>query len=620
MATSRIVDHVGRVLGNRYRLVAPIGTGASAHVFLAEDVSLRRRVAVKVLHAAMADDESFLRRFRAEAQAAAALNHPHIMRVFDWGEADDGPYVVLEHLAGGSLRDLLDRGTRLTPEQAAHVGLQAARGLEYAHRRGLVHRDVKPANLLFDDEGRLCIADFGLARALAEAAWTEPEGAVLGTARYASPEQAQGASVDGRADVYGLALVLVEAVTGTVPFAADTTIATLMARVGATLEPSDELGPLGPVLQEAAAPEPADRLEAAGLVTALERVAGELPAPEPVAVGGGPDAPTVVMDSSRRGRDLTEHGRLYDRESDDSGGPPLSPAAVRRRRRWPWVLLLTLIVGMAGAAGAYAIRDAMLPTHPVPVLKGKLLDQARAEVADEKLKVRVAREEFDEFAPRGQILDQDPETGKLKEGKAIRVVVSKGASPRDVPALDGLDQAAAVAKLTQAGFTAKTGVRFDETVPKGIVLDWQPRGTQAKGTEVLVTTSDGPTPKPLTDLVGKTYDEAAKLLTDAGLVPVRKDVFDDEVEKDRVVSTSPPAETPVARGARITVNVSKGPDLIEVPNVVGREVEAAKAAILAAGLQIDGVFGPPKAKHVFQTDPGPGVKVKRNTPVALYVR
>jgi eukaryotic-like serine/threonine-protein kinase len=560
-----------------------------------------------VLHAALADDESFLRRFRAEAQAAAALNHPHIMRVFDWGEAEDGPYVVLEHLAGGSLRDLLDRGVRLTPEQAVHVGLQTARGLDYAHRRGLVHRDIKPANLLFDDEGRVCIADFGLARALAEAAWTEPAGAVLGTARYASPEQAQGASVDGRADVYALALVLVEAVTGSVPFAADTTIATLMARVGATLEPAEELGPLGPVLQDAAAPDTDSRLDAAGLVAALERLAAELPAPAPVPVGA-PDSPTVVMDSSSPG-DLTEHGRVYDHE-----------VARRPRRRWPWLALLALVVALAGGAGAYALRDALKPTYPVPTLRGMTVEQARAEVADEKLKVRVAREEFDEAAPKGQILDQDPAAGKLKEGQAIGVVVSKGASPRPVPALDGLDQTAAMAKLIEAGFTPKTTARFDDVVAKGTVVDWQPRGTQAKGTEILVTVSDGPTPKPLADLAGKTYDEAAQLLTDAGLVPVRKDVFDDEVEADKVVSTTPPAETPVAKGARITVNVSKGPEKVAVPDVIGRDVDDAKAAIVAAGLQVDGVFGPRKANKVFQTDPGPGVKVKRGTPVVLYVR
>ena len=165
-----ITDSIGRVLGGRYRLVTAVGTGASAHVYLADDVSLHRRVAIKVLHPALAGDESFLRRFRAEARAVAALNHPNILQVFDWGEEGGAPYLVLEYLAGGSLRQVFDTGHRLTPEQAVHVGLEAAAGLDYAHRRGFVHRDIKPANLLFDADRRLRIADFGLARALAEAA------------------------------------------------------------------------------------------------------------------------------------------------------------------------------------------------------------------------------------------------------------------------------------------------------------------------------------------------------------------------------------------------------------------------------------------------------------------
>nr|MDQ3758117.1 PASTA domain-containing protein [Actinomycetota bacterium] len=316
-------------------------------------------------------------------------------------------------------------------------------------------------------------------------------------------------------------------------------------------------------------------------------------------------------------RDLTTHGRLYDHESD-SPAQVLSPAAVRRRRRWPWVVAIAL-VGLLAAA-AFAIRQAMLPSHPVPALRGQTLAQARAAVTDEEFTVRVAREEFDEAAPAGIVLDQDPSAGKLKEGSTIRVVVSKGASPRDVPSLEGLDEAAAVQKLTDSGFTPKVAKRNDEAAPAGAVLDWQPRGVQAKGTEVLVTVSEGPAPKPLAELTGLTYDEAAKALTDAGLVPVRKDVFDDDVESGRVVSSTPPAGTPVAKGARVTLNVSKGPETVPVPEVVGRSIEDARTAITAAGLQVSGVFGPPHAKRVFQTDPGGGVKVKRGTPVALYVR
>src|SRR5580693_8238653 len=277
-----ISDSIGRVLGKRYRLLSALGTGASAHVYLAEDVSLQRHVAVKVLQPGLATDEAFLKRFGAEARSVASLNHPHVLRVFDWGEDTDGPYLVLEYLGGGSLRDLLDRGVRLTHSQAAHLGTEVAQGLAYAHARGLVHRDIKPANLLFDEEGRVRVADFGVARALAEAAWTEPVGAMVGTARYISPESAEGKHVDGRADVYSLALVLYEAVSGTVPFVADTTMGTLMARVGSPLPPHESLGPLDEVLSRAAAPEVEDRLDAAGLAARLGALASALPTPQPL--------------------------------------------------------------------------------------------------------------------------------------------------------------------------------------------------------------------------------------------------------------------------------------------------------------------------------------------------
>src|SRR5262245_8817623 len=290
MVVSRMADHVGRVLGSRYRLVAPVGAGASAQVYLADDVQLRRQVAVKILHPALAGDPTFLKRFRAEARAAAALSHPNVMAVYDWGEEADlsehGPYLVLEYLGGGSLRSMLDAGKLLTPSQALVVGLEAARGLEYAHRRGFVHRDIKPANLLFDEEGRLRIADFGLARAIAEAAWTEPSGVVLGTARYAAPEQVRGVLLDGKADVYSLAVVLVESVSGRVPFAADTTVGTILSRLERPLEVPDELGPMAPLLSRAGQPDPAVRPDAMALGAGLHALASKYPTPQPLPLAG----------------------------------------------------------------------------------------------------------------------------------------------------------------------------------------------------------------------------------------------------------------------------------------------------------------------------------------------
>jgi serine/threonine-protein kinase len=265
--------------------VALIGSGASAQVYLADDVKLHRHVAVKLLHPMLADDLNFNRRFEAEARRAAGLSHANVVAVYDWGD-DDGPYLVTEYLGGGSLGALLDSGRRLSPSQALLVGLDTARGLEYAHAKGLVHRDVKPANLLFSSDGRLRVADFGVARALAEAALTEPTGPVPGTVRYAAPEQARGRPVGPPGEVYALALVLVEAVTGEVPFTTDTTVGTLMARVERPLTVDESFGPLREPLEAAGRLDPDERPDIGAFALALLDAARELPAPGPLPLAG----------------------------------------------------------------------------------------------------------------------------------------------------------------------------------------------------------------------------------------------------------------------------------------------------------------------------------------------
>ncbi|HVE47320.1 MAG TPA: PASTA domain-containing protein [Acidimicrobiales bacterium] len=647
MAKSRMADHVGRVLGDRYRLLAPIGTGASAQVFLAEDVTLRRQVAVKILHAALAEDESFLRRFRAEAQQAAALNHPNIMRVFDWGESDDGPYLVLEYLGGGSLRDVLDAGPLLSASQALLVGLEAARALDYAHRRHLVHRDIKPANLLFDDEGRLCIADFGLARALAEAAWTEPAGAILGTARYASPEQAQGKSVDGKADVYALALVLVEAVTGQVPFSADTTIATLMARVGASLDVPPELGPLGPVLQKAAAPDPEQRLDARRLATSLDKTATDLPVPAPLQLvrtdriaaeaagaleeggdgGGENDGTHATVTLDLRENDITHLGvrRLYDGAEDAADAAPhpgLLPAASRRRRRWPWIAAVAVFLLLLGAGTAYVLARSRVPSHPVPALRGQTVPQAKAALRDEDFSVKVSGQRFDEELVAGAIIDQNPSSlATLREGSTVTVVVSKGPAPRPVPLLLDLDRPTAEKTLTDAGFVPKVVTQINEEKPKGVVVDWSPKGaTLPKGSDVTVIISDGPAPIEVPDLSGKTYEDAKAVLTGKGLEVAQLEKFDSDVDKGQVISTTPGTGAKVPKGETVTIIVSKGPDIVDVPEVAGKTVAEATAILRAAGLGVSGTGGKPNGDRVIFTDPQAGTKARRGTGVFLYVR
>lgn len=642
---SRLTDQIGRVLGGRYRLIAPVGTGASAQVYLADDVRLRRRVAVKLLHAALADDETFLRRFRAEAQAAAGLSHPNIVAVYDWGDDEGRPYIVTEYLGGGSLRAVLDDGGRLSPSQALLVGLEATRALEYAHRRGIVHRDIKPANLLFGEDGRLRVADFGLARALAEAGWTEPQGAVLGTARYASPEQAQGESVDGRADVYSLALVLIEAVTGSVPFAADTTIGTLMGRIGKQVPVPDELGPLQKPLERAGSAERSDRPDAAAMTIALMACAEDLPRPEPLALRVAP----LVVDDARGagGIDATMHGgSTYEpgRPADavdvtrveqpvDAPGPgylaaeavaSFEPDDAGRRRRWPFLVMGVLLAALLGVAAAWAAIELRTPSYAVPVLVGNSEAAARKAVDGFGWTIERRTERQDGSTP-GRILRTEPESGsQLKKGRTLVLYVSLGNTLASVPNdLVGMTVEEATAALDRAGgFTPKVIPTWHESTPAGVVLSVvaESAGEQPKGDEIELTVSAGPEPRTVPGgLTGKTYDEAADALKPLQLVPVKVEEFSDDIEKGLVIGLRPGEGQKAPRDSEVEVVVSKGPDIVTVPSVKGLSLEEAVAKLEQAGLRAGDVYGPANGKPS-ETDPPKGTKVKRGSTVNIFLR
>ena len=278
----------GRVLGDRYRVTRLVSAGAHTLIADADDVELERPVTVKLVRPEIAESEEFRRRFARTMRAMAKLSHPNIAAVHDWGEEEVGKrttvYAVVEHLSGGSLRDLFDRGRQLDPSQALVVGLEVCRGLDFAHRKNLVHGELLPSKLVFGDDRRLRIVDFGLARLLTADDWKEPSTVPTHVARYSSPEQALGQPIDGHADVYALALILVEAVTGTVPFAARSTVATLSARVGRLMPVSADLGPLASVLERAGRPDPADRSSASEFGRSLVRAAEKLPRPAPIPI------------------------------------------------------------------------------------------------------------------------------------------------------------------------------------------------------------------------------------------------------------------------------------------------------------------------------------------------
>jgi beta-lactam-binding protein with PASTA domain/tRNA A-37 threonylcarbamoyl transferase component Bud32 len=648
MATT--TDSIGRVLARRYRIESALGRGTSATVYAAWDVVLQRRVAVKVLHPGLAGDGAFLRRFRHEAQSAAALTHPHVLSVYDWGEDDRGPFLVLEYLGGGSLRDLLDNGRRVSLAQASAMGIEAAEALAYAHGRGFVHRDIKPANLVFDEDGRLRIADFGLARALAEAAMTEPSGATVGTARYAAPEQALGHPVDGRADVYSLGLVLYEAVTGVVPFTADTTVATLMGRVGARIPGHDGLGPLAAVLDAASAPDRDERLDAAGLASRLTELSATLPAPEnlPLAGAGG----LGVAQVGARAFDRTEHGMIppggagagshdgldgtdhdamalatavgvADHPDGDSGSDKTGSGKTKTdHRRWPWIVtIVVLVLALAAAGGAYAASRTKFftPTHRLPTITGMTPAAASALLHSDRFHIRVLRTRFSTTVATGKIIRQIPGVGtSLKENSTVSVVVSSGPPSVAVPSLAAITGGcpSVVATLTAAHFHAACTPANSTTVKSGMVISSTPIGHATEFSTITVSVSSGPPTETIPSLTGSTCAGATTALSAVGLVAQCTPAYSSTVTNGEVISWTPTGTA--LEGTTIAISVSEGPQPVIVPSIIGDTVNQALAALQSDGL-LAAADGPLEG-HVFDSTPEPGTSVAPGTTVTIYVR
>jgi eukaryotic-like serine/threonine-protein kinase len=524
----------------------------------------------------------------------------------------------------------------------------------------------------------LRIADFGLARALAEAAWTEPMGAVLGTARYASPEQARGAPLDGKSDVYSLGLVLIEAVTGEVPFTADTTLGTLMARVDRPVPVPDELGSLQVAIARAGAPDPQDRPDAAELSDLLMEAAGHLARPEPLPLAGAmsgdltdvderdpttqylaerkavaglepeimlapPGTTTDGIQILHEGEGQPETRRIARPVPDDDAADaaPGSARRVRRAakkaaraerraerrarrtkpRRWPRVLAVTAIVlGLAAGGWAYWYTQVREPTFAIPALVGANVADLGDLLVEGRFEVTIDEIRRDDTVP-GQILDQEPPPGtRLREGEPVALTVSLGPTLVVVPGdLAGLPLEEATARLAAAGLAVGEVSRpFDEEVPADSVIALGP-GVAAelpKGSEVPLVVSAGPEPRTVPDdLIGASREQAVARLAALGLQPDVEGEFSDDVPEG-VVMAVPAAGTQVARDSTVALVVSRGPETVAVPDVRGNSAAEAAQRLQAAGLRVSGTQGSP-ANAATGTNPSAGTIVRKDTAVTI---
>jgi eukaryotic-like serine/threonine-protein kinase len=667
----RSSELVGTVVGDRYRLLRPIGSGASAHVYVADDVRLRRAVAVKVLHPALTEDKSFLRRFQAEAQTVAVLRHPGIVRVYDWGEDGEQAYLAMELLEGGSLRSLLDSGYRLSISQVAAVGLDVASALAYAHSRGLVHRDIKPANLLFDEEGHASVADFGIARALAEASWTEPVGAMVGTARYAAPEQLRGLPLDGRADVYALTLVLVEAATGSVPFALDTTLGGLIARAGRSIPVPTELGLLTPVLEQAGLADPEARLSAEALAQQISAVARQLRAPAKLPLSGlastaeesageqtqlasrgrRPAAPDlsilhddpVVVVPARRPGEVVEVPHPGPRAAEPRPAELRLPAArpvearsdgpgpterdvteasdrPRRHRRWLRFVVPAALLISAGAVAADLYTSQPAPTYSVPWLVGDTVAGARTVLIAEHLGLSVAASQWDK-ASKGSVIAQSPApNAKLLANGVVAVTISLGPEPVPVPDLATLDLSQATTALRSSSLRRGTvRDRTSMTVPAGVVISWTPHAKRVPpGTAVKLVVSTGK-PMALVPAFGSstTYVQMVADLKRLGFHSSELTRYSNTVPVGDVIATDPLPGAREVVGTTVTITASLGPDLVTIPaSVVGLSPGQAAKLLEGIGLYVNQTEGSP-LEPVTGTQPAVGTAVLYGKSVVL---
>ena len=592
------------VVDERYRVLNRIGSGGMADVYCAEDLQLGRRVALKLLYRRFAEDEEFVERFRREASSAAGLQHPNVVAVYDRGEFDGTYYIAMEFLEGRSLKQLVRQDGALEPDRAIDLVIQILKAARFAHRRGIVHRDIKPHNVIVDDEGRAKVTDFGIARAGASD-MTET-GSIMGTAQYLSPEQAQGHPVDARADLYSIGVVLYELLTGRVPFDAESAVTIALKQVSEEPVPPSHYNPavseqLEDVVMRALQKDPAYRFaDAEEFIVALEQARGIPP-------GTGE----------------------YTRIAPHTGTYPGLPGAVaelerqdRRNLRWLWWLLLALaLIGIG--IGAYVLLAPKKVT--VPNVVGRRSATAAGILQNSGFEPKIENVRSDDV-PADRVTTQRPQPNtQAKEGSTVTIIVSTGPGDATIPFVRGSPQDEATKKLKDAGFKVDVRKEYNDDVAKGKVIETSPAEGQqlTRGSHVTLVVSRGPHQVAVPSVIGKTRDEAERQLESAGLQVSVTEREDANKDPGTVLEMSPAAGTEVSKGATVDLIVAKEPKQVQVPDVTNTDVNDAVSALEQAGFRVHQkdkkVTTPDEDNIVTAQDPPGGQKHDRGSKVTITV-
>ncbi len=557
-------------------------------VFEADDTLLGRRVAVKVLHEQFARDEAFVSRFRREAQAAANLNHPNIVAIYDWGQYESTYYMVMELIDGRSLREIRRSEGALLPRRAAEIAAETAAALTVAHESGVFHRDVKPGNIMLTPGGSVKVTDFGIARALDDSEELTRTGAVIGTATYFSPEQAQGLPADGRSDVYSLGVVLYELLCGRPPFLGDSPVAVAYQHVSEWAAPVSTYNPdvpaeLEAIVDRAMEKDPAARYQSAAEMRGdlLRYLRGDLAASPPPSEGatrviGAPLPPATVP-------------------PDETARHVASAPSEERRSTTSYVLGILALLLLLGA-GVFILWSLLFGGDPAAALVTipDLANQSQAEAIDElqELGLRVQlRPETSEEIAEGFVIGTEPQAGsQVEEGSLVTIVVSAGPDLFPVPRLEGLPEAEARELIEQQGFVVgDVASQFTDEVDEGIVISQDPDAGEevAPGTAVDLVVSGGPFALTVPDVAGFTREDAVAELEAAGFGVTVEDEFSDDVVEGFAIRTEPGAGQLVDReNPVVTLFVSSGPEPFPLPDFVGDTVQEAQQQAATLGLEL----------------------------------
>lgn len=634
---------VGQVLDGRYRVDARIAVGGMATVYRAVDTRLDRVLALKVMHPALAVDGSFVERFIREAKSVARLAHPNVVQVFDQGADGSYVYLAMEYIAGCTLRDVLRERGALQPRAALDILEPVLAALGAAHRAGFVHRDMKPENVLIGDDGRVKVADFGLVRSVDTV--TSTTGAVLGTVSYLAPEQIEHGTADPRVDVYACGVVLHEMLTGEKPHDGDSPAVVLYKHLHEDVPPPSALVPglpyeLDELVASATARTPGVRPHDAVALLAQVREAravlsaDQLDTEPPQAIAAehsnAEDRTSVIP------RSLTVPRPLPVNEEDEAGfhrtsrleSPP-PPSGRRRSRggrgpRGPLAVVAAVLLALGLGIGIWYINSGQFTK--VPLLTAKTEAQARDRLEAAGLEVGQVKHQYSDTFKRGTVISTDPESGaRIRSNDSVALVVSNGPETVKVPDVHGyrLDKARTVLKSNglEPGMVTR---EFSEDVPRGFVIGTTPDAgiRRHSGSAIALVVSKG-SPVDVPDVTGESLEDAKADLTEAGLkVKVATERINSDIDKGQVAQQTPKQGTQAATGDTVTLTLSKGPPMVEVPDVVGDSVDDAHAALEAAGFEVDedrgllGLFGDTVKK---QSVKGGGTAPKGST-ITITIR